>query len=111
MAYVPGEMIREFIATLEPSKSVDAAINVGLYDGNYVVVCEPLPSWRGELKEIRDAAFRKWTDGVVTLDDIAAWVENDAPDLFADGKTLATPRLNPQHRAVRLINNGVFERH
>ena len=111
MAYVPGEMIREFLATLEPTKSVDVAVRAGLYDGDYVVVCEPLPSWRAELKKVRDAAFRKWPDGIVTFDDIAAWIENDAPDLLAGEKPLAASRLNPQHRAVRLINNGVFERH
>ena len=111
MAYVPGELIKEFIATIEPSKAVDAAFEAGIYDGDYVVVREPLPSWRAELKEIRDAAFTKWPDRIVTLDDIAAWVENDAPDLLTGEKLLSASPLNPQKRAVLLINNGVFERH
>ena len=41
MAYVPGELIKEFIATIEPSKAVDAAFEAGIYDGDYVVVREP----------------------------------------------------------------------
>ena len=111
MAYVPGELIKEFIATIEPSKAVDAAFEAGIYDGDYVVVREPLPSWRAELKELRDAAFTKWPDRIVTFDDIAAWVENDAPDLLTGEKLLAASPPNPQKRAVHLINNGVFERH
>ena len=111
MAYVPGKQIKEFIETIEPSKAVDAAFEAGFYDGDYIVVRESPPSWRTELKEIRDAAFTKWPEKIVTLDDIAAWVEDDAPDLLAGNRLLATSLLDPLKRAVLLINNGVFERH
>ena len=89
----------------------DAAFEAGIYDGDYVVVREPLPSWRAELKEIRDAAFTKWPDRIVTLDDIAAWVENDAPDLLTGEKLLSASPLNEREYTPYFnLNSGMFRR-
>lgn len=112
MSYKPGEQIREFVDTIGSSEAVDRAFELGFYKGKYTVDSRSTTSLRPELEQIRNAARTKWPNQVIiTFEDIMNWVEVGAPDPLSDEKLMSTSPLDPQKRAVLLINNGLFEQH
>ena len=110
--YVPGERIAAFTDTVRPSVAAETAFEHGFYDADYVVVMHPKTPLRPELEAIRHAAATKWPqENLVAFSNIVEWVGEGAPDLLTGDKVMGASPLDPQKRAVLLINNGLFERH
>lgn len=108
--YVPGAQIRAFVETIRPSIASQLAFERGFYEGNYTVVSVPEIPLRPGLEKIRQAAYAKWPQTVVSLEDIMDWVREGAPDVLIGGFDTRTSSLTPENAAVRFINSGVFER-
>lgn len=108
--YVPGEKGMAVTKSIRPSKAVEIAFEHGFYDGDYVVVAAAKTPFRPLMEHIRQAAETKWPNAVVQFEDIVNWAGEGAPDLLTDSRGLERSPLDPQKRAVLLINNGIFER-
>ena len=111
--YVPGEKTLAVASSIRPSVAVEMAVEHGFYQGDYVVVAAPKTPFRPQMEEIRQVAETKWPDQIIVpFEDIVNWAGEGGPDLLTGSRSrgLVDSPLDPQRRAVLLINNGVFER-
>ena len=77
MKYVPGEYIRRELEYWRPLEALRVALDLGYYDGDYVVVTDP--EWRLPPEEqVLRLAQEKWGDAIVSFEDIVAWAGTDA---------------------------------
>lgn len=109
--YVPGEKGMAAAKGIRPSMAVEAAFEQGFYSGNYKVLTEPQIPFRPELEKIRQAALTTWPNTIMSFDSIVDWVGEGAIDPIRGEHLMGRSPLEPQKRAVLLINNGLFERY
>ena len=107
----PGKQIKKVVDEMEPSRASEEAFERGFYEGEYDVVAAPRVPLRHELELIRQAVQTKWPNVLVSFDRIADWVSEGAIDPISGEQMMGNSPLDPQKRAVLLINNGLFERH
>ena len=109
MSYTPGEKGRAVAKSIRPSMAVELAFEHGFYEGDYVVADAKQP-FHPDMEQIRQAAQIKWPNQVVAFEDIAEWAGEGALDYISGSFRMGNSPLNPQRRAVLLVNNGLFER-
>ena len=110
--YVPGDKSMAVVKGIRPSTAVERAFELGFYEGHYKVApIKDSQSFRPEMGMLLRSAQTKWPNCVVPFDDIVDWVRDDALDLLSGKHLMAKSPLDPQARAVLLINNGLFLRH
>ena len=108
--YVPGAQIKAFMDTVRPSMASELALERGFYDGDYDVVAVPKTPLRPQLEKVRRAAYAKWPQTVISFENIVDWVREGASGTLTGEFGMRVSPSTPEKGAVRLINNGVFER-
>lgn len=109
--YEPGKQIDKVVDEIQPSMASQEAFERGFYEGDYGVVSSPRIPLSHELELIRQAAQTKWPRALVPFEHIADWAGEGAIDPVSGQILMGQSPLDPQKRAVLLINNGLFERH
>ena len=99
--YIPGQLIKEFIESIEaiePPAGHEQSFEYGFYSGDYSVTDNPYPRLPSELEKVRRAAFTRWQNQRINFDEIIQWVEDGAEDLLTEERTLEVlPAPNTQH--------------